>query len=444
MAVFENFPYTDVHQLNLDWIISKVREYLTKVDALEIDFNTLKNYVVSYFDNLDIQEEVNNKLDEMASSGQLAEIIAQYLDTLTLIAFNTKKDMKSANNLVNGVDILTLGTETYNDGKTALYKVRELTSSDIIDDITIVALTNFPTLIAEKLTNSTITDLYNQIEKVNNLIPIHTITRNTDKNTATDFFIDNVNGDDTNDGYTSTTAFKTLQPIIDMLNKGKSFLFITFVSGGTYYWGNYHNLWNVVLHFSRLSSNINPIIHYEADMVCYDSRINCDGITFEFDDNETMKMYGDNTFFTMNNCVFKGTLAGYGGSSLDATSNEFYSLSFTQSHIRINGIIINSNKDTPLVFNYGCYVLIAGAFKYKGTNNGVNNSSLIYLSSSDISIIISEPDITELIGKPMYGLRLYQSKGITNNTRLNSLAAIGTKGNSIPSPNLVVTSASVI
>lgn len=37
----------------------------------------LQNYVANYFDNLDVQEEVDNKLDEMVESGELAEIILQ-------------------------------------------------------------------------------------------------------------------------------------------------------------------------------------------------------------------------------------------------------------------------------------------------------------------------------------------------------------------------------
>ena len=35
MAVFENFPYTNFHELNLDWIIAKVKEYIVKYDNLE-------------------------------------------------------------------------------------------------------------------------------------------------------------------------------------------------------------------------------------------------------------------------------------------------------------------------------------------------------------------------------------------------------------------------
>ena len=35
MAVFENFPYTNVHELNLNWIIKEVKEYITKYETLE-------------------------------------------------------------------------------------------------------------------------------------------------------------------------------------------------------------------------------------------------------------------------------------------------------------------------------------------------------------------------------------------------------------------------
>ena len=40
---------------------------------------SLKEYVDHYFDNLDVQEEINNKLDQMAEDGSLAELVAVYL-----------------------------------------------------------------------------------------------------------------------------------------------------------------------------------------------------------------------------------------------------------------------------------------------------------------------------------------------------------------------------
>ena len=39
----------------------------------------LQNYVDNYFDNLDVQEEINNKLDEMAQSGKLDELVGKYV-----------------------------------------------------------------------------------------------------------------------------------------------------------------------------------------------------------------------------------------------------------------------------------------------------------------------------------------------------------------------------
>ena len=40
----------------------------------------MKNYVDNYFDNLDVQEEINNKLDDMTKNGTLTNIIRTYID----------------------------------------------------------------------------------------------------------------------------------------------------------------------------------------------------------------------------------------------------------------------------------------------------------------------------------------------------------------------------
>lgn len=47
---------------------SVVEEYIDK-------FNELHDYVMDYFDNLDVQEEINNKLDQMAEDGTLLEAL---------------------------------------------------------------------------------------------------------------------------------------------------------------------------------------------------------------------------------------------------------------------------------------------------------------------------------------------------------------------------------
>ena len=48
-----------------------VEEYITK-------FNELYTYVHDYFDNLDVQDEINHKLDEMVEDGTMEELISHY------------------------------------------------------------------------------------------------------------------------------------------------------------------------------------------------------------------------------------------------------------------------------------------------------------------------------------------------------------------------------
>ena len=42
-------------------------------------FNELEDYVNSYFDNLDVQNEINHKLDEMAQDGTITHLIEDYM-----------------------------------------------------------------------------------------------------------------------------------------------------------------------------------------------------------------------------------------------------------------------------------------------------------------------------------------------------------------------------
>ena len=44
--------------------------------------NQMKDYIDHYFDNLDVQQEINNKLDEMAEDGTLTNLIKAYIDPI--------------------------------------------------------------------------------------------------------------------------------------------------------------------------------------------------------------------------------------------------------------------------------------------------------------------------------------------------------------------------
>ena len=129
-------------------VIPAVNNNADAVEELQNLFNQLQSYVENYFDNLDVQEEINNKLDEMAESGELTDIIAQYLGLAGVLAYDTVADMKSAENIANGSKLKTFGYHSVNDGGSATYIARQVTNEDIIDEATIIALNN-ENLVAE-------------------------------------------------------------------------------------------------------------------------------------------------------------------------------------------------------------------------------------------------------------------------------------------------------
>lgn len=75
-------------------VIPAVNNNGEAVEELQALYVQLKNYVDNYFTNLDVQEEINNKLDEMAESGELEEIIINYFKNLnvTYSQFGAKGD----------------------------------------------------------------------------------------------------------------------------------------------------------------------------------------------------------------------------------------------------------------------------------------------------------------------------------------------------------------
>ena len=129
-------------------------EYIEKFGELNQAFNDLKTWVETYFENLDVQEEINNKLDDMAEQGVLADIISQYLNSIAIFCYDSVADMKASENLIDGSYARTLGYHAKNDGGSALYKIRNITNDDVIDEATIIEMNDSGNnLIAELITN---------------------------------------------------------------------------------------------------------------------------------------------------------------------------------------------------------------------------------------------------------------------------------------------------
>lgn len=80
MGFMNKYPYTDFHELNLDWFLEEFKKVTDKVTTLEETVQQFTEFVTNYFDNLDVQQEINNKLDAMAEDGTLAALIEPLFD----------------------------------------------------------------------------------------------------------------------------------------------------------------------------------------------------------------------------------------------------------------------------------------------------------------------------------------------------------------------------
>lgn len=122
--VLQNFPFIEADfdaitnwQLfcklgeEMNKIIEKVNQAGEQTENLTNAFIELQNYVNNYFENLDVQEEINNKLDEMAEGGELAEIINQEIFTeLNNRVLQNTNNITTLNNQVQNIQA-TVTTE---------------------------------------------------------------------------------------------------------------------------------------------------------------------------------------------------------------------------------------------------------------------------------------------------------------------------------------------
>ncbi len=152
--VLENFPFIEADFDALtDWqLFCKLGKEINKIinsqnvvgeqmEEVTNNMISLQEFVENYFDNLDVQDEINNKLNEMAESGELQNIINQYLQLAGIFTYNNIDEMKSAVNLTENSKCCVFGNKEINDGGFNFYNVKNSTSLDV-DGKIVVKLNN--------------------------------------------------------------------------------------------------------------------------------------------------------------------------------------------------------------------------------------------------------------------------------------------------------------
>lgn len=113
----------DGHEYKYDlcWIVKRIKQlqdqittlqnqdedHTNEINNLQQQINDLKKYVIDYFKNLDVTDEINNKLDDMLEDGSLADIINnQILSDFFDLGSSFNYDMYKSQLLNNGLSYM--------------------------------------------------------------------------------------------------------------------------------------------------------------------------------------------------------------------------------------------------------------------------------------------------------------------------------------------------
>lgn len=75
MGIFQQFPYTNFHEMNLDEIIKIMRQMQDEWDATKTEWASYKDFIDNYFENLDVSEEVLEAMRVLAADGTLNAVV---------------------------------------------------------------------------------------------------------------------------------------------------------------------------------------------------------------------------------------------------------------------------------------------------------------------------------------------------------------------------------
>lgn len=90
MGVFRQFPYSNFHEMNMDEIIKIVKQMLEDwaqyydtwddwKTQVTNEWAAMQSFINHYFDNLNVQTEINNKITSMVNSGEFGRIVDPYV-----------------------------------------------------------------------------------------------------------------------------------------------------------------------------------------------------------------------------------------------------------------------------------------------------------------------------------------------------------------------------
>lgn len=404
-------------------------------------YNEMKAYVENFFANLDVQEEINNKLDEMAESGALTDIIAQYLQLAGVLAFSTVAELAEAENLVVGSKAKTYGYLRQGDGVYNLYVVREILNTDVVDGYNIVALANTEDLVAVRLQDGKQVAI--ELESGDNI------------QDYLDLEADKLIKLPANSTYTVTSKlFINSDTILDLNN---STLFCNYDATETLAF-----LYRLTDTFTEYDGNKNITIRngvISGACLCmmHNKNVTIENVEFTGINSRHAMQIAGSYGVTVKNCIFNGTKASdagsdeainidpcnYGGQPYMEESSPMYDHT-ANKNILIEGNTFNTG-DSESGMRHTCAIGSHGADDNNQTicfgitirENELGAPYTAMINARDWKDVVIENNsgkfATSGTNEQTYGIRIrgsIENVNIVNNTIINAMSAIYTSGDS--------------
>lgn len=154
MGIFRQFPYTNFHEMNMDWLLAKFKEladewlsYSANWEKWKTDtdtaFQELKDYVLNYFDNENVKIEIIKYMDDLKDSGYFDDVIASMAIRVNTVnanlVFQCFNDYNTTPHLLDGMayidnNMIAIYHSSYSDmGKITIINA---TTFEIISELT--------------------------------------------------------------------------------------------------------------------------------------------------------------------------------------------------------------------------------------------------------------------------------------------------------------------
>lgn len=206
LFVIEQFPFIEADfdsitnwQLlqklgqKINEIISNMKNVTDNTTALYNAYNELQQYVNDYFDNLDVQDEINNKLDELVNDGTFSKLLEPYLTQIQNSILELQNNKRDKNVLITMNDLSQEVKEAFTGGSVAIVGKKSVNNVNVQDFSLAPSNMNFINSI-----NNNLLDLSLVSEKYYN----NSGVQQTGKYVASDFI-------DVGDVVLNETTFKT-------------------------------------------------------------------------------------------------------------------------------------------------------------------------------------------------------------------------------------------